>query len=462
MLIPRLKSIFAAVLLLGMMLLSSKTIATDNEHTSVTKNRPGLVIDDIICRGNQSSNCDFIIKKYYQQPGDILDPEEVADARLRLGTLIQFRHIDIRLEKGHQRGYVIVVFDVLEASNIQYEWGTGFKLSRSEYNSCFTQVDWDNNPYTQCTAFNQISKDLNLGGAITDFNFFGSGKRLSFGINLFGGDNHSNSDSNFFGIQPSFKQTNYTNDTKHRGYGFSLDYYDPHIFDSTHYYGRFRITHSRSSQDTSTEIISEDGHDYQLKTSRSPNLTPYQIELGRRFGSHSYLSFDLNKVINRSPTYVKAFSVFGLNYGWDSTDNSLFASKGSQFNTRLTHNRYDNADALSFNYKMHHSLWYNKVVSWSLNAKHTRNRTNHRFDAPEPLYRNSTSYGFSLRYTQIYDIDPLEGTYSGWFTELQTSKSNLRPESFPDVAIAINFGYTFQTASMIYRFTIGLSSLRSL
>ncbi|PAJ74599.1 hypothetical protein CJF42_09775 [Pseudoalteromonas sp. NBT06-2] len=53
---------------------------------------PKLIIDDIKCTGNSTTDCDFITKKYYQKVGDVLNPDEIEDAKLRLGTLIQSCH----------------------------------------------------------------------------------------------------------------------------------------------------------------------------------------------------------------------------------------------------------------------------------------------------------------------------------------------------------------------------------
>jgi len=75
-----------------------------------------LVVQDIQCRGNVSTACSFIRGHLYLAVGGQLDEGEVEDAKLRLSALPNFKTVDIHLEKGSQKGRVIVVIDVTEAS----------------------------------------------------------------------------------------------------------------------------------------------------------------------------------------------------------------------------------------------------------------------------------------------------------------------------------------------------------
>ncbi|MFT4925874.1 MAG: hypothetical protein ACI8WB_001969, partial [Phenylobacterium sp.] len=132
---------------------------------------PAWIIDDIVCEGNNTTDCDFITKKYYQHVGDVLDPNEIADARLRLGTLFQFKNVSTRLKKGAERGHVVVVFAVSEASNIQYDLGLGYRYGQfeSKFNDC-------NNPdsllelNTNCLVNNTTATSVPINIAVTDFN----------------------------------------------------------------------------------------------------------------------------------------------------------------------------------------------------------------------------------------------------------------------------------------------------
>ncbi|NQZ12483.1 MAG: hypothetical protein HRT35_35465, partial [Algicola sp.] len=108
-----------ATLMFGALALQANTTRAD--ETVTYEDNPKWVIDGITCEGNKNTECDFITKKYYQQIGDVLDAEEIADAKLRLGTMIQFKTVNTRLAKGKERGHVVVVFEVSEANHIQYE-----------------------------------------------------------------------------------------------------------------------------------------------------------------------------------------------------------------------------------------------------------------------------------------------------------------------------------------------------
>ncbi|OUS24697.1 hypothetical protein A9Q98_13310 [Thalassotalea sp. 42_200_T64] len=160
-----------------------------------------LIIDDIICSGNKDTDCEFIVKKYYQAIGDVLDTNEIADARLRLGTLFQLTDTDVYLEKGKQRDHVIVVFAVQEASNIQYEVSSGFQFSDFNENDyvydCIghsadyqrhyyqdspngiTDTRQIDSEYKDCDSQADLSS-FYVTSKVTDFNFLGTGKELSF------------------------------------------------------------------------------------------------------------------------------------------------------------------------------------------------------------------------------------------------------------------------------------------
>ena len=74
-----------------------------------------LIIEDFSCRGNAATSCDFILGHVYLAPGDVVDEEELGNARLRLASLPSFHSVQIYLEKGSARGRVRVVIEVTEA-----------------------------------------------------------------------------------------------------------------------------------------------------------------------------------------------------------------------------------------------------------------------------------------------------------------------------------------------------------
>jgi hypothetical protein len=84
-----------------------------------------LIVEDLSCRGNAVTSCDFILGHVYLAPGDAVDEEELGKARLRLGSLPSFHSVEIYLEKGSARGRVRVVIEVTEADPYAREWLTG-------------------------------------------------------------------------------------------------------------------------------------------------------------------------------------------------------------------------------------------------------------------------------------------------------------------------------------------------
>lgn len=147
------------------------------QQESVT---PKLVIEDIVCKGNLVIDCDYITKKFYQNIGDILDSDKIADARYRLNALIQFNHVTASLKKGHTRGYAIIVFEVTEASNIVYSTGIGFQ--KSHFNNQSKACDGS---FIACYPNQSSVNGLNnlAGVSISHLNFLGMGKEVSFSIN---------------------------------------------------------------------------------------------------------------------------------------------------------------------------------------------------------------------------------------------------------------------------------------
>src|SRR4029077_20489296 len=89
-------------------------------------NHSPLIVEDIQCRGNATTSCRFIRGYLYLHAGQALDETEIRDATLRLAWLQNFRSVDIHLEKGSEKGRVIVVIEVVEASSITEALSIGF------------------------------------------------------------------------------------------------------------------------------------------------------------------------------------------------------------------------------------------------------------------------------------------------------------------------------------------------
>jgi outer membrane protein assembly factor BamA len=353
-----------ATLMFGAIALQANTAQADETvayEANTYEEQPKWIIDGISCEGNKNTECDFITKKYYQQVGDVLDAEEIADAKLRLGTLIQFKTVNTRLKKGQERGHVVVVFEVSEANHIQYELGLGFNYAGVGMDDKFCSRSWGS---TECESQNGHSSGPAYSAAITDFNFLGTGKRLSFSANNAEWSNKFNYDVVYYrdnGEEYSYSGPGQRNSISGATL-YSLTYHDPHLFDSTNYFFTARVNSASSSQryndrihvDQQEPILNQDNRPFQEGNS--------YLEIGRRFSSHSFASVDLS-----------GFDGFGFNYGWDSQDNSLFPTQGSLFTSTVRH-------------------------------------------GPEEGYYVQASQlttNFSVRYTSINAFNRMDGTYSG-------------------------------------------------
>lgn len=76
-----------------------------------------LTVEELTCRGNTFTSCNFILGQLYLSAGDEVDEEEIENAKLRLSGLRNFKSVSIYLEKGSQRGLARVVVEVVEAEN---------------------------------------------------------------------------------------------------------------------------------------------------------------------------------------------------------------------------------------------------------------------------------------------------------------------------------------------------------
>jgi hypothetical protein len=118
-----------------------------------------LVVEQLVCRGNASTSCTFILGQVYLAEGDVVDEEELQNAKLRLLWLRNFQSVSIYLEKGSVRGRARVVVEVVEAKPITTELAYGL-------------FDQD------------TSVGGNISGRITHYNLFGTGKIFDARANI--------------------------------------------------------------------------------------------------------------------------------------------------------------------------------------------------------------------------------------------------------------------------------------
>lgn len=247
--------------------------------------RDVLIIDELICRGNLATSCDFILGHIYLSAGDVVDEEELGNARLRLSTVPSFESIDIYLERGIARGHVRVVVEVVEADPYVREWLAGTSL-----------------------RFDSASQLL--AGRLTHQNLFGTGKLLDLAV---------------FAYAP-------VDGMVRSEYGGRLQYVDPHWLDNK----RMFLIAGVSGGYVDFETINDQRLIYE-------NLG-FDVRLGRRIYDFSYLSFGyrydaltnieitqrlLDGSVQRG---TGSFDEHALSatYGWNSEDDPYFPTRGSR------------------------------------------------------------------------------------------------------------------------------------
>lgn len=245
-----------------------------------------LIVDELACRGNAATSCEFILGHLYLAPGERVDEEELGNARLRLASLPSFHHVDIYLEKGRERDHVRVVIEVAEADPYVREWLAG-------------------------TSARLDSVSELLAGRITHQNLFGRGKLL---------------DVSAIALVP-------VDGIVRSEYGARVQYVDPHLFDSK----RLFLVAGLGGGHSDFETI--DG-----SARQELNNVGIDVRIGRRLFDFSYFSvlyrhnplIDLEQTIEHPDGRVEhradSFDnhVFVATYGWNSEDDPYFPTRGSR------------------------------------------------------------------------------------------------------------------------------------
>lgn len=246
-----------------------------------------LEVEDLQCRGNTSTSCDFILGYVYLEPGDPLDEAEVRNAQLRLATLRMFKSVNLYLEKGSARGKAVVIIEVAEANALVSEWlvGASYRLG----------------------AFRSVT-----AGRLTNQNLFGAGKFADLSVVT---------------VQP-------LNGPSEEVYTATLRYADPHLFDSRRYFGIVTASYVDAELGTRDDNFGEN------------TMLRFGATLGRRLWDFSYLSIGYGyraRLEQRSGRWQKdgTFELkenrnrhaFDVLYGWNSEDDIYFPTQGSSFHT---------------------------------------------------------------------------------------------------------------------------------
>lgn len=250
-----------------------------------------LVVEGLECRGNEATSCDFILGYLYLSPGDPVDEEEIANARLRLASQPAFRSVDIYLEKGSSRNRVRVIVEVAEADPYAREWLAG-------------------------TSWRADSLSEFLTGRLTHQNLFGTGKLL---------------DVLAVAYMPIHGRVR-------SEYAARVQYVDPHLLNTKRNYLIAGVSGGANESETLDHIRIEIEN------------VGVDVTLGRRLFDFSYLSVfyrynayaDVQIAVPRSDGGLDrlqgsaARNVLVASYGWNSEDDPYFPTRGSRAVLRRT------------------------------------------------------------------------------------------------------------------------------
>lgn len=260
------------------------TVFADARAIAQSASDRPLVIEELVCRGNASTSCTFILGQVYLAQGDPVDEEELQNAKLRLLWLRNFQTVSIYLEKGSERGKARLIVEVVEAKPVTTE------LAYAAF--------WQDKTFGQT-----------LNGRLTHYNLFGSGKIF---------------DARATAIMPFSGPTI-------RQYFARAQYIDPHLFDSK----RNFFSAGASYLDNTLNRTNGD--------SIFSQQVSYDVTFGRRLWDFSYFTLgyqhrpviNLDATVRRSNGDLESFDrrrtdVLVWGFGWNSEDDPYFPTRGSR------------------------------------------------------------------------------------------------------------------------------------
>lgn len=243
-----------------------------------------LIVEDIVCRGNLTTSCKFIRGHLFLKVGAPLNEGEIRNAMLRLAWLPNFKSVAFHLEKGSQKGRVLVVIQVEEADPIATAFSAGL-------------------------SFRSGSQSATVSGRIGDHNLFGAGKSL---------------DLILVGEQP-------ISGTVARESLARLVYTDPQLFGSSRnilYGGAYHL---------------DSAYRYANGSSFRSDASGFDVSVGRYFGRFSFFTVGYEYLPQSSffsatrqaggelsTHYDTPRNLLLLGYGWNSQDDPNFPTRGSR------------------------------------------------------------------------------------------------------------------------------------
>ena len=343
-----------------------------------------LVVQEITCAGNGNTSCEFIRDHLYAKAGQPLDEEEIRNAELRLSSLRNFKSVSIRLEKGAQRGAVIVVIEVKEASPITTESLVGASARMHLQSGVFA-------------------------ARIANQNLFGEGKLADLSavaIVPVGGEGRNEANN------------------------VTLRYADPQLFDSSRYFAIARASWTK--------------HRFLDVYGNFENYESAQLDLrvGRRFGDFSYLMFGFQHRSGLDWTWGRWNSdgTFetkdakpqpfkpSLAYGWSTEDDLHFPTQGTTLQLAAGG---DYGSPLQFR-----KTWASSVGFWTIKVG----------GDPSPEYRNTFGENQLFALTYARPIAPGDNILRGrWYVEPGFSFAGNTPQGQQVHEYGIKAGFRADT-----------------
>jgi len=351
-----------------------------------------LQVQEIRCTGNEQTSCNFIRDHLYLKDGDALDEEEIRNATLRLSALRNFDAVRIYLEKGGQRGAVIVVIDVTENSPIAMEWIAG-------------------------GSFRLEGERTLTGGRIAHQNLFGEGKfadLTAVAVVPFGGEAST------------------------EAYEVSLRYADPQLFNSRRWFG---IAVAGWRKYDSEDIHGNFAH---LDTPQ------FDLSVGRRFADFSYVTAGLSYrpgIDFSSGRWLRDGSfeledgedldlTFKLTYGWSSEDDLHFPTQGSTFQLTADARGFPSSSTVGFSALQFRKTWSWLDAFWTLKIG----------GEPNPEYRSILAETQMFAFTYARPLQAGDNVRRGrWYIEPGYGLPGFAPGGVHIYEAGLKIGYRADT-----------------
>jgi outer membrane protein assembly factor BamA len=348
-----------------------------------------LVVEDVQCRGNTLTACNFIVGHIYLGPGDRLDEYELQNAQLRLTSLSNFESVDVRLEKGSAKGRVIVIVEVTEANPLETEWLVGVS-SRLE-------------------AVRQV-----LAGRLTHHNLFGAGKFASAAV---------------VGSVP-------IDGPEQREFGVDLYYADPHLFDSKRYFAVAGVTYYDGRGE---DVYGSFGEAELLRVGAT---------VGRRLWDFSYVTIGYGyraKLEGRSGRW-QSDGTFEFDesenrhavdviYGWNSEDDLFFPTRGSSFHVGFGWNFGTDGEDNEFHFQFR-KTWATSAGSlWTFKVG----------GSPAQEYRRSFGEHQLVAFSYARAFDHPDVRRGRWYVEPGYGEAGFAPGGDPIREYGLKVGVRLET-----------------